>query len=347
MKKISIIIPCYNVEKYIDRCFESLCNQTIGMDQMELIFIDDASTDGTYEKLISYEEKYPEDIIVVRFPENQRQGTARNVALEYASAPYIGYVDSDDWVELSMFEKMVEAIETHDCDFVGCRWDFAKSKELRQLSKQYGRNGYFDLSTYEARFEFIKTKIALVTLWDKVYKKSFLVDNDIYCPEHLRHEDFFFSYLVFLYAKNCYFLEDCLYHYFVNPNGTVLTKGAEYHFDQLEVMKQFLEVCKQRGLKEQFPKEVEWMFLEHYYVYMLWEIFEEFPERSYACYTLMKEEILKEFPEYKNNPYRKWEGNAFDDMMLKLLDYEMDEKQFEYIKGHMLSTIQVKDTQDF
>ena len=89
-KKISIIIPCYNVESYLDRCFESLKHQTLGFEQMELIFVNDASTDGTLDKLTALESQYPENIIVINFTENRRQGTARNVALEYASAPYIG-----------------------------------------------------------------------------------------------------------------------------------------------------------------------------------------------------------------------------------------------------------------
>ena len=78
MKKVSVIIPCYNVESYIDRCFNSLVNQTIGMEHLELIFINDESTDCTMEKLLQYEQQYPENIILINFETNQRQGTARN-----------------------------------------------------------------------------------------------------------------------------------------------------------------------------------------------------------------------------------------------------------------------------
>lgn len=347
MKKISVIIPCHNVESFIDRCFESLVHQTIGFEQIELIFINDASTDHTLDKLMQYEQQYPENIIVINFEENRRQGTARNVGLQYATAPYVGYVDADDWVELDMFECMVAAIEKYDCDFVECRWDFAKDKENRRATDLSGEDGYMDLSNDKVREEFVGTKIALVMSWDKVYKRSFLVDNEICYPEGLRHEDFYFSYLVFLYAKSCYCLENVFYHYYINPQSTVRQKGQEYHFDQMTVMFEFLQTCMERGLWERYRTMVEWMFLEQYYVYMLWKVFEQFPEQSYKVYLEMKQTIQKWIPGYRTNPYRSWEGNQFDDVMLKLLDYNLTEEQFEGMRQHFLESIHPTDAQQF
>ena len=105
-KKISIIIPCYMVEQYIDRCVNSLLNQSIGLENLELIFINDASPDLTLSKLLDYEQLYPESILIIDSKENMKQGGARNLGLMYASADYIGFVDSDDWVEPTMFEKL-------------------------------------------------------------------------------------------------------------------------------------------------------------------------------------------------------------------------------------------------
>ena len=200
-KQISIIIPCYNVEQYLDRCFNSLRNQTLGLEHMELIFVNDASTDRTLDKLTALESQYPDNIIVINFTENRRQGTARNVALEYASAPYIGYVDSDDWVDHSMFEKMISAMEQYDCDFVECRWDLAQDEHKHRSIKKLGTPGYYDLTEPAAKLDFIGTQIGLTALWNKVFKKSFLIENDIFCPEQIRYEDIFFWYLAFFYAN--------------------------------------------------------------------------------------------------------------------------------------------------
>ena len=364
-KKISIILPCYNVEQYLDRCFNSLKNQTLGFENMELIFVNDASTDGTLAKLSALEEQYPDNIIVINFTENRRQGTARNVALEYASAPYIGYVDSDDWVDVTMFEKMVSAIEQYDCDFVECRWDLARDEKHRTPVKKLGDNGYLDLTDAETRAKFIGYQIGITALWSKVFKKEFLVNNDIFCPEQIRYEDIFFCYLAFLYAKSYYRIDEALYHYFVNPEGTVQRKSQEYQFDKMTIALGFLQTCKDRGLltssaditpatnnvvsfaekkkgknnalSQITTKEcIEWMFLEKYYIYMLWEVFQEFPERSYDCYMEMRETILSEIPDYKTNPFRFWESNAFDNLMLNFLNYELSKEQLEEFRDELL-----------
>lgn len=349
-KKISIILPCYNVEKYLDRCFNSLKNQTLGFENMELIFVNDASTDGTLDKLTTLEEQFPDNIIVINFTENRRQGTARNVALEYASAPYIGYVDSDDWVDVTMFEKMVSAIEKYNCDFVECRWDLARSEKFRTPVKKLGDNGYLDLTDPATRARFIGDQIGITALWSKVFKKEFLLDNDIFCPEQIRYEDIFFCYLAFLYAKSYYRIDEPLYHYFVNPEGTVQSRKQEHQFDKMPIALGFLHTCRERGLdniasatitdtNNMVPtaKEcIEWMFLEKYYVYMLWEVFKQFPERSYDCYLEMQETVLREVPDYKTNPFRKWESNTFDDFMLKLLDYPFNEQEFLGLRDEII-----------
>lgn len=338
-KKISIIIPCYNVEQYLDRCFNSLRNQTLGLEHMELIFVNDASTDRTLDKLTALESQYPDNIIVINFTENRRQGTARNVALEYASAPYIGYVDSDDWVDHSMFEKMISAMEQYDCDFVECRWDLAQNEHQHRSIKKLGNPGYYDLTEPAAKLDFIGTQIGLTALWNKVFKKSFLIENDIFCPEQIRYEDIFFCYLAFLYAHSYYRMDGELYHYFVNPTGTVQSRKQEYQFDKMDIAIGFLQTCRERGLYTQSLENkiaIDWMFLEKYYVYMLWEILQEFPERAYSCYLQMQQTVRERIPDYKTNPYRQWESNAFDDVMLKLIDYNLDEKTFHDITNEML-----------
>lgn len=344
-KLISIIIPCYNVEAYLDRCFTSLIQQTIGFERMEVIFVDDASTDSTLKKLTEFEQQHPDNTIVIHFQKNQRQGTARNVALEYASAPYIGYVDSDDFVDVHMFEKMVNAIRKYDCDFVECRWDLAKSPTQRSPVKKLGKPGYYDLTNLETKSDFIGTQIGLTALWNKVFKKSFLVDNNIFCPEQIRYEDIFFCYLAFIYAKSYYRMDDVLYHYFVNPTGTVQRKNQEYQFDKMDIALGFLQECKKRELYKEQPSNalervnkdaIDWMFLEKYYVYMLWEVFHEFPQRSYSCFLQMQKTIKNVCPDYQKNPYRQWESNQFDNVMLKMLDYNMDEETFLGLQKDMM-----------
>ena len=104
---LSIIVPCFNVEKYVARCIDSLINQTLDNTIYEIILVDDASTDHTWDKLCEIEKLYPDNVILVHCEENGRQGKARNIGMTYATSDYVGFVDSDDWVEPDMYEIML------------------------------------------------------------------------------------------------------------------------------------------------------------------------------------------------------------------------------------------------
>ena len=95
-RKISIIIPCYNAQQYLDRCLLSLVNQTIDLDKLEIICVNDASTDGTWDKLCSWESRYPENFLLVDCEKNGKLGRARNIGLSYATGDYIAFLDADD-----------------------------------------------------------------------------------------------------------------------------------------------------------------------------------------------------------------------------------------------------------
>ena len=96
MPYISVIIPCYNAANYVERCMERLLSQTIGFENLEIIFINDGSLDATLGKLMQYEMKYQDQVILINCDKNYGQGAARNTGLKYASAEYIGFLDVDD-----------------------------------------------------------------------------------------------------------------------------------------------------------------------------------------------------------------------------------------------------------
>lgn len=115
--KMSIIIPCYNEECYIEKCLESVVNQTLS--DIEIIVIDDGSTDDTVLICDEYEYKYPNKVKVIH-QENAGQGKARNVGLSIAKGEYIGFVDADDWVDYRMFEKLYNHAKKYDADITFC-----------------------------------------------------------------------------------------------------------------------------------------------------------------------------------------------------------------------------------
>ena len=332
-KLISIIIPCYNVEKYIDRCFGSLLTQTIGFDKLEIIMIDDCSTDNTWDKLTAIEASYPESVMIIHCDENGHQGRARNIGLQYASAPYVGYVDSDDWIEPDMYEKLYEKMVTHNCDIVMCQnWrDTAFSGQALAPKLTGEEDRMFEIDTVEKRKIFIACGSIGYGAWDKLFTRKFLIQNDIFFPEGLAYEDHFFATLLYFYAKKVYILEERLYHYYVNPASTVLSPNATHHFNILTVDKMMWAECEKRGFLIDYRKEVEYQFLTLCYLAAMKMISLRLTEVPYDFFLELKEETLKRVPDYHSNPYIKDYVTELNQMLLQLLDLPIGEQDLNAV----------------
>lgn len=332
-KLISVIIPCYNVEKYIDRCFASLLSQTIGFDKLEIIMIDDCSTDGTWDKLNAIEASYPESVIIIRCDENGRQGRARNIGLQYASAPYIGYVDSDDWIEPDMYEKLYMNITAHQCDIVRCQhWrDTALSEQTLAPKRTGEADRQLEIDTIEKRKIFIACESIGYGAWDKLFTRDFLIQNKIYFPEGVAYEDHFFASLFYFYAKRVYILEERLYHYYVNPASTVLSPNASHHFDLLTVHEMMWEECENRGFAAEYRKEMEYQFLALCYLAAMKMISLRFTQAPYEFFLELKEETLKRVPDYRANPYIKDYVTELNQMLLQLLYLPISEQDLNSV----------------
>ena len=121
MKRISVIIPCYNARNYIDRLMQSVTSQTFPLSDVEVICVNDASTDDTLEVLKSWEEKYPDSIMIIDCEKNGHLGKARNIGFQYASAEWIAFIDADDWVERDYLETLYNAAVENDCQIAACK----------------------------------------------------------------------------------------------------------------------------------------------------------------------------------------------------------------------------------
>lgn len=332
MKKlISIIIPCYNAELYIDRCFQSIAAQTIGIDKLEIILIDDCSTDHTWEKLTAIEASCPESVMIIHCDENGRQGTARNIGMEYASAPYIGFVDSDDWLEPDMYEKLYQKMSMYHCDIIMCRnWrDYGFTDQTLEPKHTGEKEKLFEIDTVEKRKTFLVCLSMGAFIWDKLYTRDFLIQNRIFFPEGLAYEDHFFITLLHLYAKKICILNERLYHYYINPHSTVLTPNAAHHFHILTADMMLWEECGERGFLQTYRKELEYTFLTLCYLAGLKVISLRFTSFPYDFFLQLKEETLKRVPDYHANPYIKDYVTEFNQVLLQLLNYPIGEAELQ------------------
>lgn len=243
---ISVIIPCYNVELYIEECLNSIVQQTFGVDNLEIILINDASTDNTLSVLYEWENKYPDNIILINCTENHRQGAARNLGMQYASGDYIAFIDSDDVADITLLEKLYSKSIMYNCDIVECAYtEFytGSSPSSQILFKDF----YWEFDTDTKRKDFIIYS-QKVSVFGRLYKADFLKENHLLFLEDIGYEDIHFSGLTMLMAKNYYAVGEILYFYRQNDTGTMLSPNNHALDWRLCIIDSFMQEIKERGL---------------------------------------------------------------------------------------------------
>lgn len=303
-KKISIIIPCYNAEEYIERCIESLVNQSIGIEALECIFVDDASTDQTLSVLMNWEKKYPESIIVIPCQENHKQGAARNIGLSYATGDYIGFVDSDDYVSKEMYEKLYEKAERFQCDVTGCllkRERADGSIAWEEESVGYA-NRRVDVTSIDARKELLLHDLP-GGIVSRIYRREIIFDQQLFFPEDIKYEDNYWNTFLKFLISSYFIINEPHYHYIVNEQSTVMQKDAMHHLDRLVIELMKVEECKKREWFSLYHDEIEFEFLRLYFINTIRIIFVRFAEMPYEIIFEMQNWVKELFPDYKKNPY--------------------------------------------
>lgn len=249
MKKtlISIIVPMYNSQKTIQKCIDSILKQTYY--NLELILVDDGSTDKTLEICADYKLKDSRIKIVAQV--NKGANSARMAGLKESSGRYIGFVDSDDWIEQNMFEELVDCMIRKECDIVssGVIKEFVQDGYSQEVYDNFGEGLYTDLksSIYKSMIwdENRKDCGLCGTLWNKLFKKEYL--EKVYSTIDTRvfyGEDCLTLFTYMMLVDSIYILKQSFYHYNVLPgsvcrkpddrlltNALYLYRGLESVFD--------------------------------------------------------------------------------------------------------------------
>ncbi len=188
--KVSVIVPAYNEEKYLDRCLKTLVHQTLK--EIEIILVDDGSSDGTYELCEKYQKDYPEKVVVFHKPK-EGLGPARNSGIAASKGEYIGFVDADDWVELDMYQSMYKAARKNNSDAVVCdvrKIFVAEEREVVEVSLLLSNCNVVSyiqrpFNTYYKRPGSITTSYTNIRLMDmmQAYKDAAYHANEKYRDE--------------------------------------------------------------------------------------------------------------------------------------------------------------------
>ena len=298
-KKVSVIIPCYNATKYLPQCFLSLVNQTIGIEHLELIFVDDASTDDgqTWALLQEMEQAYPNSILVIHLDENMRQGGARNVGLEYACGEYIGFVDADDWVDETLFEKAYLAAKQEDADIVqfGFHAHINGVGIVPAMGEKYQTEVIRKPEDSERKKMLLSKKITF-GCWNKIYRTELVKKVGAKYAEHLIYEEVLFVYPLLLYAKCFFLLEEQLYFYRQNPVGTMYAtmKEASTLMHHGQVQLQLLHFMQNTPYFESYKDEIQLNFIHSYLVETLYFSARRHIPIDMDTFASMRETIIAE-----------------------------------------------------
>lgn len=236
---ISVIIPVYNVEKYLRQCIESVIDQSYH--NLEIILIDDGSTDES-GKLCNIYAKTDNRIKVIH-PENCGVSGARNTGLQYATGEYIAFVDSDDIIEKQMLEKCIYEMQEEQLDFVYFNI-VCKAEHGEPYPDMPVKQGTTEICSMEQRMQvilddFLGYKMKF-SVWNKLYRRNFLVNHHIRFDEGIWiAEDLAFNLKCLMYANKIKGIPDVLYQYW-RREGSAITSTDKVFF-QLDDYSRFLE----------------------------------------------------------------------------------------------------------
>lgn len=221
--KISVIIPCYNVQKYIMRCFDSIYSQTYGFENLEVILIDDLSTDNTWSILESLQRQYPENVISLKIQKKGKCGGARNLGMDICTGKYITFVDADDYVHPDMLRVLYDRMTEDDYDVAQCGVSCFKADKPNVLEVNDFEIQRLDLDNVDNRKNLIigLTGFTNVTAWAKLYSTKFIIEHNLRFIEDVYYEDTHFSMLCVLLAKKYCKVQSTLYYYFENTEGII------------------------------------------------------------------------------------------------------------------------------
>lgn len=328
MKKISVIIPCYNAEKYLQPCLESLEKQTIGLDCLELIFVNDALTDATLQILDEFQKKHPASVVIIDNKENLHQGGARNLGLARATADYIAFMDDDDIMENSVLEKLYNKAEEKHCDLVV---SYAKKGSLEErTATEMGRTGredrFLEITNEKERGIFLQMDINRA-IWNKLYRRALIMEHKIDFLEHMIYDDLYFSGLIKRYVRSIYILEEYLYYHVVHEKAaSVSTENWEHKIGYFDSNLALIKLLKERNLYKNHEVYYENDFIVEY-ITVVSNFIKIYGRIPYAILKRMIQETVHLFPlYYKNeiiNAYLK-KGPSPERSACKLLFVDFD-----------------------
>lgn len=255
--KVSVIVPVYNVEKYLERCLDSLVHQTLG--EIQIIVVNDGTEDRSQDIIDRYAAEYPDKILGLEKP-NGGLSDARNFGIPYAEGEYIGFVDSDDYLDTTMYEKMYQrAVET-DSDIVTCGYYGVDENKDSYRYFQKGNMIQYGMSLHDnPKLLYTNAPYA----WNKIYRKELFLKTGIRFPKGKIYEDIATIYPLMLHANRISKVDEALYYYILQREGAITATFSEKILQMYASLSIMNDHYIEEGAFEEFKEVLGFINLKH------------------------------------------------------------------------------------
>ena len=287
MPKVSVIVPIYNVEKYLEKCINSLLSQTL--EDIQIILVNDGSKDNSGNIAREYEKNNKNRIIYVE-KENGGLSDARNHGLKYATGDFIAFLDSDDYIEKNAYEEMYNKAIEENADYVECDFIWEFPNKIR-VDKQY---------PYKNKKEMLS--FVRVVAWNKLIKRQLITDNNLEFPKGLRYEDVEFTYKLIPFINKFAYVDKPFIHY-VQREGSIANVQNERTAEIFTVLDNVIEFYKKNNIYEEYRDELE-------YNYARYLLCSSLKRMCKIKDKTIREKLLTESWERLNLNFPNWEENV-------------------------------------
>ena len=287
MPKVSVIVPIYNVEKYLEKCINSLLSQTL--EDIQIILVNDGSKDNSGNIAKEYEKNNNDRVIYVE-KENGGLSDARNYGLKYATGDFIVFLDSDDYIEKNAYEEMYNKAIEENADYVECDFIWEFPNKIR-VDKQY---------PYKNKKEMLS--FVRVVAWNKLIKRQLIIDNNLEFPKGLRYEDIEFTYKLIPFVNKFAYVDKPFIHY-VQREGSIANVQNERTAEIFTVLDNVIEFYKKNNIYEEYRNELE-------YNYARYLLCSSLKRMCKIKDKTIREKLLTESWERLNSNFPNWKENV-------------------------------------
>lgn len=318
MPKVTIIVPIYNVEKYLKICIESLVNQTL--QEIEIILVNDGSTDNSGKIAKKYQKRFKNKIIYLE-KENGGLSDARNFAIPYAQGEYIAFLDSDDYVEKDTYENMYKIAKKEKSDMVECDfyWEYLHKSKIDTGE------------IYHSKEEMLEE--VRVVAWNKLIRREIIQKRNIEFPKGYRYEDVEFTYKLIPYLDKVSFLKEPCIHY-VQRENSISNSQNERTKEIFDILNNVIAFYKENNLYDKYEEQLEYIYTRYLLCSSLLRIVKIKDKTTRNKLIEMTWKNLNEkFPNWKDNRILK-NGKSMKNLYIKTVNkftYKIYSKLFRII----------------